>query len=99
VVLAKWITRDVDVLILDEPTRGVDVGAKEEIHKIIIELAKNGIGIILISSEMPEVLGMADRIIVMHEGELKAELNAQEASQELIMSCSVGADEQQNKGA
>ena len=94
VALAKWITRDVDVLILDEPTRGVDVGAKEEIHKIIVELARQGIGIILISSELPEVLGMSDRIIVMHEGEMKAVLNAQEATQERIMSYSVGNTEQ-----
>lgn len=90
VALAKWITREVDVLILDEPTRGVDVGAKEEIHKIIIELARSGIGIILISSEMPEVLGMADRIVVMHEGELKAILDVKDATQEKLMSYSVG---------
>ena len=90
VVLAKWIANDVDVLILDEPTRGVDVGAKEEIHKIIIELARQGVGILLISSELPEILGMCDRIIVMHEGIITGVLEAKEATQELIMSCSTG---------
>ncbi|MEA4854132.1 MAG: sugar ABC transporter ATP-binding protein [Christensenella sp.] len=98
VALAKWITRDVDVLILDEPTRGVDVGAKEEIHKIIVELAKKGIGIILISSELPEVMGMSDRIIVMHEGEVKAVLDSKEATQEIIMSYSVGSEEEKAQG-
>lgn len=90
VVIAKWITRDLKVLILDEPTRGVDIGAKEEIHKLIGELVKQGIGIILISSELPEILGMSDRILVIHEGRIKAELNAKEATQELIMSYSLG---------
>lgn len=89
VALAKWIERDIDVLILDEPTRGVDVGAKQEIHSLIGEIAKQGIAIILISSELPEILGMSDRIIVMHEGEVKAEINAEEATQESIMSYSV----------
>ena len=98
VAIAKWITRDIDVLILDEPTRGVDVGAKEEIHKMIVELARQGIGIVLISSELPEVLGMSDRVVVMHEGEIKAMLNAQEATQELVMSYSVGSEEKVQGG-
>ena len=89
VAIAKWITRDIDVLILDEPTRGVDVGAKQEIHSLIGDIAEKGIGVILISSELPEVLGMSDRILVMHEGKLKAEIDANEATQELIMSYSV----------
>lgn len=89
VAIAKWITRDIDVLILDEPTRGVDVGAKQEIHSLIGDIAEKGIGVILISSELPEVLGMSDRILVMHEGKLKAEIDAKEATQELIMSYSV----------
>lgn len=71
VALVKWLMRDIDVLILDEPTRGVDVGAKEEIYKIIGMLAEKGIAIILISSDLPEVLGLSDEILVMHEGELK----------------------------
>lgn len=98
VALAKWITRDMEVLILDEPTRGVDVGAKEEIHKIIVELARQGIGIILISSELPEILGMSDRVIIMHEGEIKAVLNTDEATQELVMSYSVGTEEEKAMG-
>lgn len=89
VALAKWLARDIDVLILDEPTRGVDIGAKEEIHKLIVDLAEQHVAIILISSELPEVLGMADRIMVMHEGKQTAILNAQEATQEKIMSYSV----------
>jgi len=90
VVLAKWLLRDLEVLILDEPTRGVDVGAKEEIHKIIVELAMEGVSIILISSELPEVLGMSDRIIVLHEGKITAELDAKEANQEMIMTYATG---------
>ena len=73
------------MLILDEPTRGVDVGAKEEIHKLIVELARKGIGIIMISSELPEVLGMSDRILVMHEGKVTGILDAEGATQEAIM--------------
>jgi ABC-type sugar transport system ATPase subunit len=90
VVLAKWIAMDVDILILDEPTRGIDVGAKEEIHRIIIELAKQGVGIILISSELPEILGMSDRVIIMHEGAITGVLEAKDATQESVMSYSTG---------
>lgn len=85
VVLAKWISRDIDVLILDEPTRGVDVGAKEEIHRLIVELARKGIGIIMISSELPEVLGMSDRILIMHEGKVTGIIDAKGATQEAVM--------------
>jgi len=90
VVLGKWLSRDLDVLILDEPTRGVDVGAKEEIHKIIVDLARKGLAIILISSELPEVLGMSDRIVVMHEGEVTGILDTASANQELVMSYATG---------
>ncbi|MFD1695873.1 multiple monosaccharide ABC transporter ATP-binding protein [Roseibium aestuarii] len=86
VVLAKWLFTEPDVLILDEPTRGIDVGAKYEIYTIINELAAEGKGVIMISSEMPELLGMCDRIYVMNEGELVGELSAAEANQERIMS-------------
>lgn len=86
VVLAKWLFAAPEVLILDEPTRGIDVGAKYEIYAIINQLAQEGKGIVMISSEMPELLGMCDRIYVMNEGEFVAELDASEASQELIMS-------------
>ena len=90
VVLAKWLLSDVNVLILDEPTRGIDVGAKQEIYKIMCELAAQGIGIIMVSSELPEILGMSDRIIVISEGKIKGELQRAEASQERIMNLSAG---------
>jgi len=86
VVLAKWLNTRPDVLILDEPTRGIDVGAKYEIYTIINELAAEGKGVVMISSEMPELIGMCDRIYVMNEGALVGELTAAEASQERIMS-------------
>lgn len=86
VVLAKWLFTEPEVLILDEPTRGIDVGAKYEIYTIINELAEQGKGVIMISSEMPELLGMCDRIYVMNEGALVGELSAADASQERIMS-------------
>ncbi|MCH5373722.1 MAG: sugar ABC transporter ATP-binding protein, partial [Planctomycetes bacterium] len=86
VVLAKWLNTTPEVLILDEPTRGIDVGAKYEIYTIINELAEQGKAVVLISSEMPELIGMCDRIYVMNEGELVGELAAGEASQERIMS-------------
>lgn len=76
-----------DVLILDEPTRGIDVGAKYEIYCIINDLVAAGKSVIMISSELPEVLGMSDRIYVMNEGKIVGELNKEEADQELIMSC------------
>lgn len=87
VMLARWIYADPDVLILDEPTRGIDVGAKYEIYCIINELAKKGKSILVISSEMPEVLGVSDRIYVMNEGRFVGELSKEEASQESIMRC------------
>ena len=77
---------DPDILILDEPTRGIDVGAKYEIYCIINDLVRAGKSVIMISSELPEVLGMSDRIYIMNEGRFVGELNADEASQELIMS-------------
>lgn len=85
VLLARWLLNDPDVLILDEPTRGVDVGAKSEIHKLMSKLAGEGKAIIMISSEMPEILGMSDRVIVMHEGMMKGELERAEATQEKIL--------------
>jgi ribose transport system ATP-binding protein len=85
VVLAKWLMVNPRVLILDEPTRGIDVGAKAEIHALMVELARQGIGIIMISSEMPEVLAMSDRIVVMHEGRIAGILSREEATQERIM--------------
>jgi ABC-type sugar transport system ATPase subunit len=86
VVIAKWLATHPKVLIMDELTRGIDVGAKKEIYGLITKLAKDRVGIILISSELPEVLGMSDRIIVMHEGRVKGELSREEATQKRIMS-------------
>ncbi len=85
VVLGKWLATHPKVLILDEPTRGIDVGAKKEIHELMGRLAGEGVGIIMISSEMPEVLGMSDRVIVMHGGCICGELSRQDATQERIM--------------
>jgi inositol transport system ATP-binding protein len=85
VVFSKWMLRDPDILVLDEPTRGVDVGAKYEIYKIMIELAQEGKAILLISSELPELLGVSDRIYVMARGRVRGELLAKDASQEQVM--------------
>ena len=85
VVIAKWLMKNCDILIFDEPTRGIDVGAKSEIYKLMIELASHGKSIIMISSEMPELLRLSDRIIVMCEGRVTGELDIAEASQESIM--------------
>ena len=85
VSLGKWLARNPKLLILDEPTRGIDVGAKSEIHSLIEQLAFNKIAILLISSELPEVLGVCDRIIVLHEGRITGHFTGQEATQEKIM--------------
>lgn len=90
VVIAKWLGINPKVLILDEPTRGVDIGAKKEIYSIINQLAKNGVAIIMISSELPELLGVSDRIMVMHEGKVKAFFDKHEATQEKIMMAATG---------
>jgi len=85
VVLSKWLFANPDILILDEPTRGIDVGAKYEIYTIINRLASEGKGIIFISSELPEILGVCDRIYVMRDGKIVGEMPASEASQEIVM--------------
>jgi ribose transport system ATP-binding protein len=85
VVIAKWLVKDCDVLIFDEPTRGIDVGAKEEIYRLLNELAQQGKSIIMISSELPEILRMSHRIVVMSEGRVTGELDADEATQESVM--------------
>ncbi|UOF90417.1 sugar ABC transporter ATP-binding protein [Fodinisporobacter ferrooxydans] len=90
VVLAKWLLRQPKILILDEPTRGIDVGAKNEIYKLMTQLVQEGMSIIMISSEMPEVLGMSDRIIVFHEGTVAGELTRDDATQEKILSYATG---------
>jgi ribose transport system ATP-binding protein len=85
IVIAKWLTADTRVLIFDEPTRGIDVGAKSEIYKLLNDLAQQGKAIIMISSELPEILRMSHRIIVMCEGRITGELSAGDATQEKIM--------------
>jgi len=92
VVLAKWLATDPKVLILDEPTRGIDIGTKAEVHRIISGLAAEGLAILLISSELPEVLGMADRVLVMREGRLTGEFTRDEADQERIMHAATGQE-------
>ena len=92
VVIGKWLATKPKILILDEPTRGVDIGAKKEIYDLMNQLAKEGVAIIMISSELPEVLGMSDRIIVMHEGRVTAELSREEATQERIMHAATGGE-------
>jgi len=90
VVLAKWLLTNPRVLFLDEPTRGIDVGAKQEIYAQINRLAESGLAIILVSSELPEVLGLSDRLIVLHEGRVTGEFTRSEATPETVMSCATG---------
>ena len=90
VVLAKWLATKPKLLIVDEPTRGIDVGAKAEVHRTLSQLANEGMAIIMISSELPEVIGMADRVLVMHEGKLTAELSRSDATEEVIMFAATG---------
>lgn len=93
VVLAKWLFANSKVVIFDEPTRGIDVGAKQEIYQLMRRLAADGIGIVMISSELPEVIGMSDRILVMHEGKIAAEIPADQADGETIMRYATGGSE------
>jgi ribose transport system ATP-binding protein len=92
VILARWLSVDPKVLIMDEPTRGIDVGAKSEIYQIMNDLTARGVAIIMISSELPEVLGMSDRVLVMREGTIVGELARQQASEEAIMRHAVGGE-------
>jgi ribose transport system ATP-binding protein len=87
VVIAKWVATQPRILILDEPTRGIDVGAKAEVHALMSRLAQEGVSILMISSELPEVLGMSDRILVMRQGRITGEFSREEASQEAILAC------------
>ena len=90
VVLAKWLARKPRLLIVDEPTRGIDVATKAEVHHLLSQLAHDGVGILMISSELPEVLRVSDRILVMREGRLAAEYSRAEATEEGIMSAATG---------
>lgn len=94
IVISKWILHEPNVLIMDEPTRGIDVGAKYEIYKLMCDLAASGVGIIMISSELPEIIGVCDRVVVMSEGKVTGEVLRKDFSQERIMSFAVGG---QNK--
>jgi rhamnose transport system ATP-binding protein len=91
VVLAKWLSTKPRILILDEPTRGIDVGTKAAVHALMSKLASEGMAILMISSELPEVLGMSDRIIVMHEGYMTGHFTRAEATQEKIISAATQA--------
>ena len=94
VVLAKWLATEPSVLIIDEPTRGIDVGTKSEVHRLLSELAGQGMGILMISSELPEVLGMADRVLVMREGRITAEIDRADATSESVMFAATHSSEQ-----
>jgi rhamnose transport system ATP-binding protein len=89
-VLAKWLATQPQVLIVDEPTRGIDVATKAEVHRLLSELAGNGVAVLMVSSELPEVLGMADRVLVMHEGRLTGELDRTAADEESVMAAATG---------
>jgi len=91
-LISRWLLTVPDVLLIDEPTRGIDVGAKSEIHRLMSLLARQGKAIIMVSSELPEVLGMSDRILVMHEGRISGELSREEANQESVMHLATGGD-------
>jgi ribose transport system ATP-binding protein len=92
VILARWLSVDTKILIVDEPTRGIDVGSKAEIYQLLDELTRRGVGIIMISSELPEVIGMSDRVLVMREGTVVGELSRAQASEEAIMRFAVGEE-------
>lgn len=92
VLVGRWLLTDPDILIMDEPTRGIDIGAKAEIHTLISKLAGEGKAIIMISSELPEVLGMSDRVLVMHEGEMTGIIDRDSATSDLIMAYATGKE-------
>jgi len=92
VVIGKWLLKKTKVLILNEPTRGIDVGAKVEVYKLIEDLCKNGMAILMISSEMPEIMGISDRIIVVHDGRITGEFNRGEFDQKKVLFTAIGGD-------
>lgn len=94
VVLAKWFATRADIFIFDEPTRGIDVGAKEEIYKLMVELLSQGKAIIMISSDMPELISMSDRVMVMRDGRIAAEVPKAEINEENILKYSIGGSVQ-----
>ncbi len=90
VVLAKWLLSGPRVLLLDEPTRGIDIGAKQEIYATMDALTKAGLAVVMVSSELPEILGLCDRILVLHEGQITGEFRREEATAEAVMACATG---------
>jgi inositol transport system ATP-binding protein len=86
VTLARWLALGPKVLIVDEPTRGIDIGAKVEVHNLLFELARSGIAVIAVSSELPEVLAISDRIVTMREGRVTGEIKSEDANEEILMS-------------
>lgn len=99
VVLGKWLATDPHVLIIDEPTRGIDVGAKTEVYQTIADLVEQGMAVLMISSELPEVLGLADRVLVMHEGRITANIPHAEANEEVIMAAALGQETKSMRSA
>ncbi|MFI9581986.1 sugar ABC transporter ATP-binding protein [Streptomyces sp. NPDC052236] len=99
VVLAKWLATEPAVLIVDEPTRGIDVGTKAEVHRLLSSLAAEGLAVLMVSSDLPEVLGMADRVLVMHEGRLVAEIPRDQATEETVMAAATGLGGKEAKAA
>ena len=97
-ILARWLLRDLEVLMFIEPTRGIDVGAKAEIYRYLDSLADEGRGIIVVSPDLTEILGVADRILVMHEGSIVRELNHHEASEEVLLANIQGATANSRQG-
>jgi L-arabinose transport system ATP-binding protein len=95
VILARWLCENPKVVLLDEPTRGIDVGAKAEIYSIIYTLAERGVAVVMVSSELPEVLGVADRIIVMRQGRISAEFSRQDATEERVIQAALPLVESQ----
>jgi rhamnose transport system ATP-binding protein len=90
VVISRWLLVSPKILIVDEPTRGIDVGTKAEVHRLLSQLAADGVAVLMISSDLPEILGMADRVLVMHEGRLTAEIPRSEATEESVMAAATG---------
>ena len=91
VVIGKWLATRPSVFLLDEPTRGVDIGAKQEIYRLMEELAAKGVAVLFVSSDLEEILGMSDRVLVLHEGRLSGELQRNELSEEAVMRLATGA--------
>lgn len=92
IVIGKWLCTEADIIIMDEPTRGIDVGAKHEIYKLMLRLVQEGRSIIMISSELPEIINLSDRIIVMHEGKMQKVLDAEGVTEEAILHYAMGGE-------